>query len=102
MLDNGRESLTIDTSSTNYPRKHCMKYDHNDFLANPKKYSLFKTATTAAHFFGEDGNDVPKGTIVGLECLGVRRNQLYKRDEPIYRLNTGHTVYANSLVNFVL
>jgi hypothetical protein len=79
-----------------------MKYEHKDFLANPKKYSLFKTATTAAHFFGEDGNDLPEGTIVGLEYLGVRRNQLYRRDEAIYRLNTGHTVYANSLVNFVL
>ena len=79
-----------------------MKYDHTDFLANPKKYSLFKTATTRVNFFGEDGNDVPKGTIVGLDYLGVRRNQLYKRDEPIYRLNTGHTVYANSLSNFVL
>ena len=79
-----------------------MKYDHTDFLANPKKYSLFKTATTAAHFFCGDGNDVPKGTIVSLECLGVRRNQLYRRDEPIYRLNTGHTVYANALSSFVL
>ena len=81
---------------------HLMHYEHKDFLANPGKYTLFKTATTAAHFFGEDGNDVPKGTIVGLECLGVRRNQLYRRDEPIYRLNTGHTVYANALSSFVL
>ena len=79
-----------------------MKYDHTDFLANPKKYSLFKTATTRVNFFGENGADVSEGTIVGLDYLGVRRNQLYKRDEPIYRLNTGHTVYANSLVNFVL
>jgi hypothetical protein len=79
-----------------------MKYDHTDFLTNPKKYSLFKTATTTAHFFGEDVNDLPEGTIVGLEYLGVRRNQLYRRDEPIYRLNTGHTVYANALSSFVL
>jgi len=81
---------------------HLMHYEHKDFLANPKKYSLFKTATTRANFFGENGADVPKGTIVGLEYLGVRRNQLYKRDEPIYRLNTGHTVYANSLHEFTL
>jgi hypothetical protein len=79
-----------------------MKYDHKDFLANPGKYSLFKTAETAAHFFGENGADVPKGTIVSIECLGVRRNQLYKRDEMVYTLNTGHTVYANSLTNFCL
>lgn len=81
---------------------HLMHYEHKDFLANPKKYSLFKTATTRANFFGENGADVPENTIVGLEYLGVKRNQLYKRDEPIYRLNTGHTVYANSLFNFVL
>ena len=79
-----------------------MKYDHKDFLSNPKKYSLYKTATTRANFFGANGDDVAEGTIVGLDYLGVRRNQLYKRDEPIYRLNTGHTVYASSLVNFVL
>lgn len=81
---------------------HLMHYEHKDFLANPTKYSLFKTATTRANFFGANGDDVSEGTIVGLEYLGVRRNQLYKRDEPVYRLNTGHTVYANSLVNFVL
>ena len=81
---------------------HLMHYEHKDFLANPTKYSLFKTATTRVNFFGENGADVLEGTIVGLEYLGVRCNQLYKRDEPIYRLNTGHTVYANSLVNFVL
>jgi hypothetical protein len=79
-----------------------MHYEHQDFLANPKKYELFKTATTTAHFFGENGNDVPKGTIVGLECLGVKRNPLYRRDEPIYKLNTGHVVFANSLHQFVL
>ena len=81
---------------------HLMHYEHKDFLANPTKYTLFKTATTATHFFGENGDDVPKGTIVGLECLGTRRNQLYKRDEPIYKLHTGHVVYANSLHQFVL
>jgi len=32
----------------------------------------------------------------------VYRNQLHKRDEPVYMLNTGHAVYANSLTNFVL
>jgi hypothetical protein len=81
---------------------HLMHYEHKDFLANPKKYSLFKTATARANFFGENGSDVPQGTIVSLEYLGVRRNQLYKRDEPIYRLNTGHVVYANSLHEFTL
>ena len=84
------------------PGDKTMNYDHNDFLANPKKYSLFKTATTKAHFFGENGDDVAQGTIVALEFQGVYRNQLYKRDEPVYMLNTGHAVYAGSLTNFVL
>jgi hypothetical protein len=79
-----------------------MHYEHADFLANPTKYTLFKTATTTTHFFCENGNDVPKGTIVGLEFFGVKRNQLYKRDEPVYKLNTGHVVYANNLHRFVL
>jgi hypothetical protein len=78
------------------------KYDHGDFLANPKKYELYRTADVVRHLFGENGQDVPEGTPVGVRFLGVRRNQLYKRDEPIYQLTTGHVVYANCLGSFVL
>ena len=78
------------------------KYDHADFLANPNKYALYSSADVACNLFGENGADVSAGTPVGIKFLGVRRNQLYKRDEPIYQLTTGHVVYANALNCFVL
>jgi hypothetical protein len=79
-----------------------MRFDYKDFAANPNKYKLFKTATMATTLFGADGDDVAQDTIVALTYRGVVRNQLYKRDEPIYALNTGHVVYANTLKDFVL
>lgn len=78
------------------------KYDHSDFLANPRKYEIYSSAEVARHLFCENGDDVPEGTPVGVQFMGVVRNQLYKRDEPIYKLTTGHVVYANALACFVL
>jgi hypothetical protein len=78
------------------------RYDHSDFLENPKKYQLYTSAEVARHLFGENGQDVPEGTPVGVKFVGVVRNQLYRRDEPIYQLTTGHVVYANCLSCFVL
>lgn len=81
-------------------------YDHADFVANPRKYKLFKSADMATNLFGENGADIAAGTPVGIKFLGVRRNQLYKRDEPIYEITSGangyHVVYANALTSFVL
>ena len=78
------------------------KYDHSDFLANPRKYEIYSSAEVARHLFGETGEDVPEGTPVGVQFMGVVLNQLYKRQEPIYKLTTGHVVYANALACFVL
>lgn len=78
------------------------RYDHSDFVANPKKYQLYTSAEVAYHLFGENGQDVPEGTPVGVKFAGVVRNQLYRRDEPIYKLTTGHVVYANCLSSFVI
>jgi hypothetical protein len=78
------------------------KYDHADFVANPRKYQLYTSADVARNLFGENGADVPAGTPVGVKFIGVRRNQLYKRDEPVYQITTGHVVYANALSSFVL
>lgn len=78
------------------------KYDHSDFLANPRKYEIYSSAEVARNLFGENGDDVPEGTPVGVKFMGVVRNQLHKRDEPIYKLTTGHVVYANALSDFVL
>ena len=77
------------------------KFDHADFTANQGKYRLFKTATVRNSIINQDGH-VDAGTIVGLEFLGVVRNQMYRRDEPVYRLTTGDTCYANNLTDFCL
>ncbi len=78
------------------------RYDHSDFLENPKKYQLYTSAEVARHLFGEDGQGVPEGTFVGVKFVGVVRNQLYRRDEPVYQLTTGHVVFANCLSFFIL
>lgn len=78
-----------------------MKYDHSDFARNPKKYELFKTATVRNTMIHENG-ETREGTIVGLRFAGVKRNQLYRRDEPVYVLNTGDVCYANNLHSFCL
>ena len=78
-----------------------MKFDHRDYQANPAKYRLFKTAIVRNTIINCDGG-VNAGTRVSLEFLGDIWNQLYRRHEPVYRLNTGDTVYANALENFVL
>ena len=78
-----------------------MKYDHSDFVRNPGKYELFKTATVRNTMVREDGETL-EGTIVGLRFAGVKRNQLYRRDEPVYMLSTGDVCYANNLHSFTL
>lgn len=78
-----------------------MKFDYSDYLSNPKKYQLFKTATVSNLIVSQEGS-VPKGTIVGLKHLGERFNPLYRRTEPLYALSTGDVCYANNLHSFVL
>lgn len=78
-----------------------MKYDHTDFTNNPKKYAMFKTAKVKNRIVNTDGTVEPD-TIVGLSFIGVRRNQLYKRQEPVYMLTTGDCCYANNLYGFCL
>ena len=78
-----------------------MKFDHQDFTRNPKKYELFKTAIVRNTMINEEG-ETREGTIVGLRFAGVKRNQLYRRDEPVYMLSTGEMCYANNLHSFVL
>jgi len=78
-----------------------MKFDYSDYLSNPKKYQLFKTATVSNLIVSQEGS-VPKGTIVGLKHLGERFNPLYRRTEPLYALSTGDVCYANGLQSFVL
>ena len=77
------------------------KFDYADYTANPRKYRLFKTATLNYELIHENGSTKP-GQIVALEFLGDVWNQLYRRHEPLYRLNTGDTVFAGALGGFVL
>lgn len=78
-----------------------MNFDHSDYLVHSGKYRLFKTATLRNTIIHENGH-VDAGTIVSLEWLGDVYNALYRRTEPIYRLNTGDTVFAANLREFTL
>lgn len=84
-----------------------MNYIHSDFVAHPRKYELYKTAVIACHVFTENGaNDIAPGTVVRVTFDCVARNQLYRRDEPVYRVETNGKFhgyfYANTLSEFVL
>ena len=84
-----------------------MSYDPKDFAANPRKYELYKTAEVARHIFTEDGaDDLAPGTILRVKFHCVARNQLYRRDEPVYLCESAGKdhgyFYASTLENFVL
>ena len=83
-------------------------YQHQDFIDNPGKYRLFKTARVAQNVFTHNGqNDLSAGTFVSLEFFGALRNQLRRRDEPVFSIKTqdgqfwGH-LYASGLTDFCL
>jgi hypothetical protein len=83
-------------------------YQQKDFETNPAKYTMFSTAVVAKNVFTENGaNDLPVGTHVAVKYHATVRNQLFRRDEPVYAIYKqggefwGH-LYANALDNFVL
>jgi hypothetical protein len=79
-------------------------YSQQDFESNPKKYELFKTAIVRGHLFTNNAEqDIEAGTVVAIEYRCTARNQMLKRNEPIYTLK-GYDVdvYANNLSSFVL
>lgn len=79
-------------------------FDHRDYAQNPLKYRLFRTATVRAHIFTHNGqDDLREGEIVAIEYAGDARNQMYRREEPVYRVKgTEHALYANALSDFTL
>jgi hypothetical protein len=79
-------------------------FDHSDFVSAPIKYQIFKTAKIRNHVLTHNGeSDLEAGACVGLEYAGTVRNQLYRREEPIYRIKgTEHTLYASNLTDFCL
>jgi hypothetical protein len=83
-------------------------YRHQDFTDNPGKYRLFKTAAVAQNIFTHNGeHDLSAGAYVGVEFFAVQRNQLRRREEPVYSIKTqdgqfwGH-LYASALADFCL
>lgn len=83
---------------------NCDRYDHQDFISNPGKYKIFKTARVAGNIFTHNGEqDLAAGTFVAIKYLCTARNQMYRRNEPVYSI-IGHDrdLYANALSNFVL
>lgn len=82
------------------------RFDYLDFSANPGKYRLFATARIAGHLFTENGeSDAEAGTYVSLQYLNTVRNQMFRREEPIYMATAKGkewTLYASALADFCL
>lgn len=82
-------------------------YNHNDFVVNPGKYELFRTARIASHVFTENGYaDMREGDFVGVRYLLTAYNALRRRNEPVYAVKHGDAIrgsfYASTLADFVL
>jgi hypothetical protein len=77
------------------------KFDHKDYLKNPNKYKLFKTAVVDCTILNESGV-VNKGTVVGLEYIENKYSSFYRKTLPLYKLSTGDFCWGNKLSNFVL
>jgi hypothetical protein len=82
--------------------------DYRDYSQNPGKYRLFKTAAAGTNIFTNNAEgDISEGTIVGIKFITTARNQLYRRDEPVYMvtLQGGRewgALYGSALTDFVL
>lgn len=81
-----------------------MAFDQNDYKANPNKYRMFSSAVIAKNIVTHNGEqDMEEGQIVGIEFLCEARNQLFRRDEPVYKIKgTDINLYANCLRDFVI
>ncbi len=78
-------------------------YNHQDFINNPNKYKLFKTAVVKNRIINTDGTIEPD-TVVGITYIENKYNRMYLRTEPLYLLHIGEycLCYANNLHSFVL
>jgi hypothetical protein len=77
------------------------KFDYKDYLKNPNKYKLFKTAVVDCTILSE-GGVVNKGTVVGLQYIEDKYSPFYRKILPLYKLSTGNLCWGNKLSNFVL
>lgn len=83
------------------------KFDHSDFLANPKKYELFQIARVASHVFTDNGtDDLEEGRYVSVQFMRTAYNGIRRRVEPVYSVTADGKVwgvmYASNLANFLL
>ena len=77
------------------------KFNYSDYLKNPNKYKLFKTAVVDCTILNESGV-VNRGTVVGIEHLEDKYSSFYRKTLPLYKLSTGDLCWGNKLSNFVL
>jgi hypothetical protein len=77
------------------------KFNYSDYLKNPNKYKLFKTAVVDCTILNETGV-VDKGTVVGLTHVEDVYSPFYRKTLPLYKLSTGDYCFGNKLSNFVL
>lgn len=80
-------------------------FDAKDFAENPGKYAKFRTAQVRSHIFTNNGEaDLPAGAFVAVQYRLTARNQLFRRDEPVYAVtHNGELwgdVYASALDHF--
>jgi hypothetical protein len=83
------------------------KFDHSDFIANPKKYELFQIARVASHVFTDNGiDDLEEGRYVSVQFMRTAYNGLRHRVEPVYSVTADGKVwgvmFASGLASFVL
>ena len=80
------------------------KFDAIDYQRNPGKYQMFRTAVIAKTVFTTPGEKLlTEGDFVAVEYAGSARNQLFRREEPLYRVvGTDRTLYGNCFRDFVL
>jgi hypothetical protein len=82
--------------------------DYSDYQRNPSKYGMFKTAVVDQSVFTHNGEqDLPMGTIVGVRFNCTARNQMFRRDEPVYEvtLQGGKVwgyLFGHALTDFVI
>lgn len=83
------------------------RYSPQEFASNPGKFTLYKTASVAAHFHTENGrDDLTVGQTVSISYRCTALNRLFRRTEPVYAVSVGGRfwgdVYANTLADFCL
>lgn len=73
-------------------------FDHIDFVANPRKYEMFKTAKVAVEGLG----GLSVGRCVAVAYLRTQFHPTNCREEPVYHVRGVGPVWAFALSNFVL